>query len=600
MPIEPTAFWRQIAFGEDSDLELKEVRFRGARVDAPRRDLLADELAAFANANGGRLVLGVADDRTPKPLEPVQLDAVVSLVGEVCNDSIEPALPFSIYRVPAPGDDLVGVLVIDVPAGHDVHRSPGGYLVRRGESKRTMAPPDIRRLLQARAQSDAASTDTRVVADTGVNTLRPELWQRYASSRANEPAATTLAKLKFVKNEGGVVRATVGGILLASGDPREWLPNAYVQAVCYAGTRMDGNRQLDAQDITGPLDEQIRQAVRFVVRNRRVAARKAPARTEVPQYSERAVFEAVVNAVVHRDYAVSGSHIRLFMFEDRIELYSPGGLSNSMTPADMRTSQFTRNELLASRLGQCPVGDAMGAGERLYFIERRGEGIGVIEDETFALAGAKPRFELHGERELVVTIPAATLPAAADVSVRVVACDADTGAPIRDAQVLMLYPNNTYRVQRTDAFGNADFALHTPLPMTVLCAAPGFHAQVASYEPSSDAPDTIRLALKQFPGGGSLVIANRTGYLDGINGGLNPTLDNLDRTYLYADNVAINEGQAQPVHFKLNEPLRLTDALGNNATVWFREMRGASTVFDYTFDDATPYHSLSTGESNEP
>ena len=478
------------------------------------------------------------------------------LVGEVC-DSIDPALPYSVHGVPAPGDDPVGVLVVDMPASYDVH---------------------------ARTQSDAASTDTRVVADTGVNTLRPELWQRYASSRVNEPAATTLAKLKFVKNQGGVARATVGGILLASSDPRECLPNAYIQAVCYAGTRMDGNRQLDAQDIAGPLDEQIRQAVRFVVRNRRVAARKAPARTEVPQYSERAVFEAVVNAVVHRDYAVSGSHIRLFMFEDRMELYSPGGLGNSITPADLRTSQFTRNELLASRLGQCPVGDAMGAGERLYFIERRGEGVGVIEDETFALAGVKPRFELHGERELVVTIPAATLPAAADVSVRVVACDADTGAPIRNAQVLMLYPNNTHREQRTDAFGNADFALHTPLPMTVLCAAPGFHAEVASYEPSSDAP-TIRLALKRFPGGGSLVIANRTGYLDGIDGRLNPILDNLDRTYLYADNVAINEGQTQPVHFKLNEPLRLTDALGNTATVWFRELRGSSSVFDYHFSD---------------
>ena len=103
--------------------------------------------------------------------------------------------------------------------------------------------------------------------------------------------------------------------------------------------------------------------MRFVVRNRRVAARKRPARQDLPQYSERAVFEAVVNAVVHRDYAVRGSKIRLFMFDDRLELYSPGGLCNSMTTEDLRTSQFTRNELLASRLGQCPVGEVPGAGD---------------------------------------------------------------------------------------------------------------------------------------------------------------------------------------------------------------------------------------------
>ena len=120
--------------------------------------------------------------------------------------------------------------------------------------------------------------------------------------------------------------------------------------------RQDGNRQLDAQDIRGPLDEQIRGAMRFVIRNRRVAARKQPARTDFPQYSDRAVFEAVVNAVVHRDYAVTGSRIRLFMFDDRLELYSPGGLCNSMKIEDLRTSHAGPSRLLPAPAGSpCPV-----------------------------------------------------------------------------------------------------------------------------------------------------------------------------------------------------------------------------------------------------
>ena len=220
-----------------------------------------------------------------------------------------------------------------------------------------------------------AATDTQIVRNSGINSLRLELWRQYVSSRTNESPEIALAKLKFLKSDGqGAVRATVGGVLLASEDPREWLSNAYIQAVRYGGNRMDGSRQLDAQDITGPLDRQIQDAMRFVIRNRRVAALKNPARNDVPQFSERAVFEAVVNAVVHRDYSVSGSHIRLFMFDDRLELYSPGGLCNSMTTNDLRTSQFTRNEILASRLGQCPVGEVPGSGGRQYFIERRGEG----------------------------------------------------------------------------------------------------------------------------------------------------------------------------------------------------------------------------------
>ena len=117
--------------------------------------------------------------------------------------------------------------------------------------------------------------------------------------------------------------------------------------------------------------------------------------------------------------------------------------------------------------------------------------------------------------------------------------------------------------------------------MTVLCAAPGFRACVArDHEP--DGPLDVR--LRPAPDGGSQIIASRSGHLPGLQGRLNPILDNLDRTYLYADNVAINDGLRQPVHFNLNEPVRLTDPMGAGATLWFREMVGSSCVFDYRYD----------------
>ena len=419
--------------------------------------------------------------------------------------------------------------------------------------------------------------------DTGINSLAPDLWRRYASSRAGDSAEIALSKLKFVKTDSnGVDRATVGGVLLASADPRMWLPNAWIQAVCYRGGRADTNHQLDARDIAGPLDQQIRDALRFVIRNRRVAARKDPARTDVPQFSERAVFEAVVNAVVHRDYSVSGSRIRLFMFDDRLELYSPGGLCNSMSTDDLRTSQFTRNELLASRLGQCAIGDGVaGSGGRRYFIERRGEGIAVIQDETFALAGRYPEFDLIGERELRVVLPAAAAPAANGFPASVEVFEGDTGNSLTNAHILVLCPNKTWLEGLTDAFGRAEFVLHAKIPVTVLCAAAGFKAHVER----NHAPGG-RLEVRMHPvsDGGSQIITNGTGQMRGIQGRLNPMLDNLDRSYLYANNIAINDGRHQPVQITLNEPVRLTDSLGATATVWFREMVGASCVFDYQFD----------------
>ena len=92
-----------------------------------------------------------------------------------------------------------------------------------------------------------------------------------------------------------------------------------------------GGYQLDAADIAGPLDSQVQDACRFVARNMKTAAFKDQGRRDVPQFDLTAVFEAVVNAVSHRDYSIYGSKIRLRLFGNRLELYSPGMLPNTMT-----------------------------------------------------------------------------------------------------------------------------------------------------------------------------------------------------------------------------------------------------------------------------
>ncbi len=187
-----------------------------------------------------------------------------------------------------------------------------------------MDSAEVHRLTHIRGQSIDISADTQIIMATGIKTLHHQLWKKYLSSRNQDSFEVALTKMKFLKKDiHGELRATIGGVLLASKNPHEWLPNAWIQAICYRGDQPDANQQIDAHDIFGPLDHQIREAMRFVISNMRVAAYKNLERVEMPQFSLRAVFEAVVNAVVHRDYSVYGSHIRLLMFEDRLELYSP-------------------------------------------------------------------------------------------------------------------------------------------------------------------------------------------------------------------------------------------------------------------------------------
>jgi predicted HTH transcriptional regulator len=209
------------------------------------------------------------------------------------------------------------------------------------------------------------------------------------------------------KEENGAIRASVAGVLLCCERPDRFLPSAYIEAVRYRGTRQDSNYQTDAQKIYGPLDLQIKQAMAFLKRNQTIIATKKPHRIELPQFSERAVFEAVVNAVAHRDYAISGSKIRFFMFDDRLEIYSPGALPNTVTIDSMALRQATRNELITSLLAETPVAETVGNVGRGFYMEKRGDGVPIILRESKKLSGKEPVYRLIDDSELLLTIYAA-------------------------------------------------------------------------------------------------------------------------------------------------------------------------------------------------
>jgi len=211
-------------------------------------------------------------------------------------------------------------------------------------------------------------------------------------------------------DEDGAMRATVSGILLASDTPESFLSSAFIQAVCYRGDERNAAYQLDAKDITGPLDVQIRDACKFVERNMRVFAIKAPNRIETPQFSMNAVFEAVVNAIAHRDYSIYGSKIRLHLFSDRLEIFSPGAIPNTMTIESISERQSSRNELISSLLARCPMNvDAIGS-QRNYIMDKRGEGVPIIIMESEKLSGKRPEYLLIDDSELKLTLFAAQPP----------------------------------------------------------------------------------------------------------------------------------------------------------------------------------------------
>ena len=125
---------------------------------------------------------------------------------------------------------------------------------------------------------------------------------------------------------------------------------------------------------------------------------------DIPQYALNAIFEAVANAVAHRDYSIAESKIRIHMFSDRIEMFSPGALPNSMTVEELSERQFSRNELICTCLSRCPIKEAIPDVVRTTIMDRRGEGVPVILGASRALSKKTPEYRLIDGCELKLTI----------------------------------------------------------------------------------------------------------------------------------------------------------------------------------------------------
>ncbi|MCY3957210.1 MAG: ATP-binding protein [Chloroflexi bacterium] len=171
---------RRLQLGEDSAWECTQVDFAGDRPRSPRRDDLADEIAAFANADGGTLLCGVTDDGEVQGMTRDQLAALDAFVVEISSDTIHPPVRVRTQHLQRPGGELL--LIVEVPPGDSPHERSGHRYIRVGGSKRRMTGDEWLRLAQRRGQARFRSFDEQTVPDTGFNTLHQSLWRPLLSA----------------------------------------------------------------------------------------------------------------------------------------------------------------------------------------------------------------------------------------------------------------------------------------------------------------------------------------------------------------------------------------------------------------------------------
>ncbi len=381
--------------GEDSRTEFKELRFGSRGVRSPSANDIAAAMVAFANSDGGTLYFGVADDGGVRGIPREKLDLVdqwaVNIASDLCKPPIRPVVERVVVDI---GGRERSLILVQVGRGLYVHQtSRGRYPLRVGSTRRDLTPTELARLFQERGREYVF--DESSVPDATASDLSPRKLEAHFGISPSIPWTDLLRNTRVAAtDERGVDRPTVAGLLTFSLEPTDHLYSAYVEAACYSGSRLSSDDLVRAERLAGPVGEQIDSAVAFVMH---FMGSERSSNAPVA-YDIDVVDEAIVNAVAHRDYSVSGSKIRCFLFADRFELYSPGTLPNGITIEQMPYRTFTRNQLLVSFLSKMR---SVRTGR--VFLESRGEGVRKILEDGEKHSGRRPEYELFGN-ELRLTI----------------------------------------------------------------------------------------------------------------------------------------------------------------------------------------------------
>lgn len=383
--------------GEGSGVEFKR--------DDVRKESLAKELVAFANFEGGKVLLGVEDDGS---ISGVRRDDLEEWVMNICRDKVGPAIipHWTLVRDMESGK---AVAVVGVSRGSSVHGMlhDGGftYFIRVGSQSREATPEELLRLFQRRGPLRG---EMRPVHGAALSDLDHRRLKNYFAHvrRQDVPADgdeagwnTLLLNTEFMTEHG----LTMAAVLLFGKRPNRFLGQVGIQAAAFPGREKDYGARERAQlldpvvpllDDRGELIERglVEQAVDFVSRNTGVAAvlKDDARRVETPDYPPEVIREAIVNAIIHRDYLLENSSIELYIYEDRVEIISPGRLPNGVTLDKMRAGcRVSRNQLVNNVMRDYRYVESVGMGVPRKIVQ------GMREHN-----GTEP--ELDAEREQLV------------------------------------------------------------------------------------------------------------------------------------------------------------------------------------------------------
>lgn len=374
----------QIPFGEPADdYDFDEITFstvNGASaqydddaLDQDERDADADDEdpdddmapEAKADASDAPQKASVANEAMVTPR------ATPLFTDDLTTDDADDEAEAEGASANTPPDEVSGftVYAVRVPRSIELHAlSDGRVLIRSGARNRPLGGQEILRLASAKSTGDF---EAEVVPGTTRDSFSREMIEEYLTKRAERTKRPYNGKVDDLLQEIGALTAegkpTVGGILMFSEYPQQWLPQSSVVFAKFVGTTPRGESGLAGysrrEELTGPLPRLIEASWNIIWSEMAVSAVvKGLEREEKTEYPQFAVREAIVNAICHRDYRLRGRRIELRMYSDRLEVISPGGLPGFITVENIKDEHFSRNPRIVNGLFQWGYIEELGLG----------------------------------------------------------------------------------------------------------------------------------------------------------------------------------------------------------------------------------------------
>ena len=401
---DPDELLALIRAGEGTALELREAADPVGATEGRRADTdLAEVFVSMANTNGGLVVFGVRrPDGKVVGIEPERRDAAERFALHVASARCEPTILAEPDGVVLPDEGGIGraCLVVRIrPSFHDYHRTSEGRYLRRSETRRFLVHPELMDRCLTRQRPPTPVEDRPALRsrlpDLDRTLLAAYFRCRFPDWSPPEDWAPLLRNHHFAVETALGVIPTFLGVLMFSERPDDYLPGAFIEMETHGADEAE-EEPPTAEQITGPLPRQIEQAVSFLEGSSltRTVSPAEDCAGDRPGYSTRALQEAVVNAVVHRDYADS-SPVVVRVSADRIEFENPGTPCNAEPSALYAGAPPRRgNQMLAAVLAYC---DSRFTGDPLTGLSGGSRGFLALVRDTERASGRHPTMQANSK-----------------------------------------------------------------------------------------------------------------------------------------------------------------------------------------------------------